>query len=86
MDEWFELIVTALKTKEAHPDERCRALIRAGQIAQAYFGSKELTEVFGSVPASALLYDGNNSHTGARGSSSSTTGQENRPPAVASNV
>jgi hypothetical protein len=69
MDEWFELIVNALKSKKAYPDERCTALIRAGLIAQAYSGSKEdvLATVFGSGP---LLQDGNNNQaSAARGAS-----------------
>ena len=57
MDEWFELIVTALKTKDDCPDERCNALIRAGLIAQAHAGSKQevMIKVFGSGRASPLV-------------------------------
>ena len=50
MDEWFKLIVEAVKQKNAHPDERRSAIVRAGQIALAYAGCSDdvLAEVFGS--------------------------------------
>ena len=62
MDEWFKVIVNALKTKQAHPDERRLALVRAGLIAQAYSGSNNttLTEVFGSNTSADSLQDSAN--------------------------
>lgn len=49
MDEWFKIIVDALKQKDAHPDIRLSAIVRAGKIAAAYEGCSEdvLSEVFG---------------------------------------
>jgi hypothetical protein len=59
MDKWFQLIVEALKTNDAHPDTRRAALARAGRIAQAFQGCDEatLTEVFGSFSGFALKDD-----------------------------
>jgi hypothetical protein len=51
MDEWFDLIVGAVKQKNAHPDSRRSAIVRVGQIAASYEGCSEdiLTEVFGAT-------------------------------------
>jgi hypothetical protein len=68
MDKWFKIIVDALKKHEAHPDERRVALVRAGQIAQAYFGCSEstLAEVFGST-TDGMLQNGSDDEIVANG-------------------
>jgi len=52
MDSWFELILSAVKQREATPEERRTAMARAGAIAATYAFNEEATkEIFGiTVP------------------------------------
>jgi hypothetical protein len=67
MDKCFQAIVKTLEQEKAHPDERCAALVRCGQIAQAYLGSNNelLSEVFGS-DSTALNNGGDDNRTVAK--------------------
>ncbi len=49
MDKWFELIISAVQSREATAEERRIAVARAGAIAQTYAFNEEGTqEVFGT--------------------------------------
>jgi len=49
-DKWAELIFASVRNEPGTADERLRAIVRAGQIAQAYIGADRdlLNLVFGS--------------------------------------
>ncbi len=59
MDRWLNVIMCALKREDGSPEERRIALMRAGRIAEAYFGSDCATmeAVFGSGSSLCALQD-----------------------------
>ena len=84
MDKWFDLIVETLKKEKAHPETRRQALVRAGQIAQAYCGSNDemLTEAFGidnSMPLGSL-----ENSSDLKGVTDCNASEENRLPVIGS--
>ena len=60
MDKLVDILFEAINRENVHPADKRAALIRAGQIAQAYvvdtqINTELLTEVFGPMPEDVLV-------------------------------